>query len=88
MKLNTPYAVFAKATKLKVLRRLNKVLVTTSSVPTQMIHSIESKSPSVRIEQLGNKIKLVARLRNAKYDGFRLTLFVMDKISSVEIDVE
>lgn len=45
-------------------------------VPTQMIHSIGGlKSPSGTNKAIGDlaKLKLIARLRNAKYDGFRLT---------------
>lgn len=45
-------------------------------VPTQMIHSIGGlKSPSATNRALGDlaKLKLVSRLRNAKYDGFRIS---------------
>ncbi|KAK6869247.1 Serine/threonine-protein kinase RIO2 [Candida tropicalis] len=45
-------------------------------VPTQMIHSIGGlKSPSATNRAIGDiaKLKLISRLRNAKYDGFRLT---------------
>ena len=45
-------------------------------VPTQMIHSISGmKAPSGTQRAIGDlaKLKLVARLRNATYDGFRLT---------------
>lgn len=45
-------------------------------VPTQMIHSIGGlKAPSGTNRALGDlaKLKLVSRLRNAKYDGFRIS---------------
>lgn len=45
-------------------------------VPTLMIHSIGGlKSPSATNRALGDlaKLKLVSRLRNAKYDGFRIS---------------
>ncbi|CAH6721208.1 serine/threonine-protein kinase Rio2p [[Candida] jaroonii] len=45
-------------------------------VPTQMIHSIGGlKSPTATNRAIGDlaKLKLLARLRNAKYDGFRIT---------------
>ncbi|QEL59991.1 serine/threonine-protein kinase rio2 [Candidozyma auris] len=44
-------------------------------VPTQIIHSVGGlKAPSATNRSLGDlaKLKLVARLRNAKYDGWRL----------------
>lgn len=44
-------------------------------VPTQMIHSIGGlKSPLATNRALGDlaKLKLISRLRNAKYDGFRI----------------
>lgn len=53
-------------------------------VPTPMIHSIGGlRSPSGTNKAIGDlaKLKLVSRLRNAKYDGFRLTYNGIDYLA-------
>ncbi|CAI5755980.1 unnamed protein product [Candida verbasci] len=53
-------------------------------VPTQMIHSIGGmKSPSGTNKAIGDlaKLKLISRLRNAKYDGFRLSYSGFDYLA-------
>lgn len=76
MKLDTSHMRYLTADDFRVLQAMELGSRNHELVPTQMIHSIGSlKSPSATNRALGDlaKLKLVARLRNAKYDGFRIT---------------
>lgn len=76
MKLDTSHMRYLTAEDFKVLQAIEQGSRNHELVPTQMIHSIGGlKSPSGTNRAIGDlaKLKLVARLRNAKYDGFRLT---------------
>lgn len=76
MKLDTSHMRYLTADDFRVLQAMEIGSRNHELVPTQMIHSIGSlKSPSATNRALGDlaKLKLVARLRNAKYDGFRIT---------------
>lgn len=76
MKLETSQMRYVTAEDFRVLKAVEIGSRNHELVPTPMIHSISSsKSPSATTRVLGNlaKLKLVARLRNSKYDGFRLT---------------
>lgn len=76
MKLDTSHMRYLTADDFKVLQAIEQGSRNHELVPTQMIHSIGGlKSPSGTNRAIGDlaKLKLVARLRNAKYDGFRLT---------------
>lgn len=76
MKLDTSKMRYLTADDFRVLQAIELGSRNHELVPTQMIHSIGGlKSPSATNRSIGDlaKLKLVARLRNAKYDGFRLT---------------
>lgn len=76
MKLDTTKMRYLTADDFRVLQAVELGTRNHELVPTQMIHSIGGlKSPSATNRAIGDlaKLKLVARLRNAKYDGFRLT---------------
>lgn len=75
MKLDTSKMRYLTADDFRVLQAVELGSRNHELVPTQMIHSISGlKSPSGTNRAIGDlaKLKLVARLRNAKYDGFRL----------------
>lgn len=76
MKLDTSHMRYLTVDDFRVLQAIELGSRNHELVPTQMIHSIGGlKSPSGTQRALGDlaKLKLVARLRNAKYDGFRIT---------------
>lgn len=76
MKLDTLHMRYLTADDFRILQAIELGLRNHELVPTQMIHSIGGlKSPTATNRSLGDlaKLKLVARLRNAKYDGFRIT---------------
>lgn len=76
MKLDTSHMRYLTADDFRVLQAIEQGSRNHELVPTQMIHSIGGlKSPSGTNRAIGDlaKLKLVSRLRNAKYDGFRLT---------------
>lgn len=84
MKLDTSHMRYLTADDFRVLQAMELGSRNHELVPTQMIHSIGSlKSPSATNRALGDlaKLKLVARLRNAKYDGFRLTYLGYDYLA-------
>lgn len=76
MKLDISHMRYLTTDDFRVLQAMELGSRNHELVPTQMIHSIGGlKSPSATNRALGDlaKLKLVARLRNAKYDGFRIT---------------
>lgn len=76
MKLDTSHMRYLTADDFRVLQGIEIGSRNHELVPTPMIHSIGGlKSPSGTQRALGDlaKLKLVSRLRNAKYDGFRIT---------------
>lgn len=76
MKLDTSHMRYLTADDFRVLQAIELGSRNHELVPTQMIHSIGGlKSPSGTNRALGDlaKLKLVSRLRNAKYDGFRIS---------------
>lgn len=76
MKLDTSHLRYLTSDDWRVLQAVELGSRNHELVPTQMIHSISGmRSPSGTQRAIGDlaKLKLVARLRNAKYDGFRLT---------------
>lgn len=76
MKFDTSHMRYLTADDFRILQAIELGSRNHELVPTQMIHSIGGlKSPSGTNRALGDlaKLKLVARLRNAKYDGFRIT---------------
>lgn len=75
MKLDTSHMRYLTADDFRVLQAIELGLRNHELVPTVMIHSISGlRSPSGTNKAIGElaKLKLVSRLRNAKYDGFRL----------------
>lgn len=75
MKLDTSHMRYLTADDFRVLQAVELGSRNHELVPTQIIHSVGGlKSPSATNRSLGDlaKLKLVARLRNAKYDGWRL----------------
>ncbi|WPK27584.1 hypothetical protein PUMCH_004977 [Australozyma saopauloensis] len=84
MKLDTSHMRYLTADDFKVLQAMEIGSRNHELVPIEMIHSIGSlKSPSATNRSLGDlaKLKLVARLRNAKYDGFRITYLGYDYLA-------
>lgn len=84
MKLDTSHMRYLTADDFRVLQAIELGSRNHELVPTQMIQSIASlKSPSATNRALGDlaKLKLVARLRNAKYDGFRITYLGYDYLA-------
>ncbi|EMG48147.1 RIO2 Serine/threonine-protein kinase RIO2 [Candida maltosa Xu316] len=76
MKLDTSHMRYLTSDDFRVLQAIELGSRNHELVPTQMIHSIGGlKSPSATNRAIGDiaKLKLISRLRNAKYDGFRLT---------------
>lgn len=76
MKLDTSHMRYLTSDDFRVLQAVELGSRNHELVPTQMIHSISGmKAPSGTQRAIGDlaKLKLVARLRNATYDGFRLT---------------
>ncbi|EGV66893.1 Serine/threonine-protein kinase rio2 [Yamadazyma tenuis] len=76
MKLDTSHMRHLTADDFRVLQAVELGSRNHELVPTQMIHSIGGlKSPTATNRAIGDlaKLKLLARLRNAKYDGFRIT---------------
>lgn len=76
MKLDTSHMRYLTSDDFRVLQAVEIGSKNHELVPTQMIHSIGGlKSPSGTNKAIGDlaKLKLVSRLRNATYDGFRLT---------------
>ncbi|ABN68261.2 predicted protein [Scheffersomyces stipitis CBS 6054] len=76
MKLDTSHMRYLTSDDFKVLQAVEIGSRNHELVPTTLIHSIGGlKSPSGTNRAIGDlaKLKLVNRLRNAKYDGFRLT---------------
>ncbi|RLV92372.1 Serine/threonine-protein kinase RIO2 [Spathaspora sp. JA1] len=76
MKLDTSHMRYLTPDDFRVLQAVEIGTRNHELVPTTLIHQISKmKSPSGTNRSIGDlaKIKLVSRLRNAKYDGFRLT---------------
>ncbi|KAG5420358.1 rio2 [Candida metapsilosis] len=76
MKLDTSHMRYLTSDDFRVLQAVEQGSRNHELVPTPMIHSISGmKAPSGTQRAIGDlaKLKLVARLRNATYDGFRLT---------------
>ncbi|KAM9928044.1 hypothetical protein OXX59_002128 [Metschnikowia pulcherrima] len=76
MKLDTSHMRYLTADDFRVLQAVEMGSRNHELVPTQMIHSMGGlKSPSGTNRAIGDlaKLKLVSRLRNARYDGFRIT---------------
>ncbi|KAI5962648.1 rio2 [Candida pseudojiufengensis] len=76
MKLDTSHMRYLTSDDFKVLQGVELGSRNHELVPTPMIHSLSGlKSSSGTQRAIGDlaKLKLVSRLRNAKYDGFRLT---------------
>ncbi|KAK6453784.1 RIO1 family-domain-containing protein [Scheffersomyces xylosifermentans] len=76
MKLDTSHMRYLTSDDFKVLQAVEIGSRNHELVPTEMIHSMGGmKSPSGTNRAIGDlaKLKLISRLRNAKYDGFRLT---------------
>lgn len=76
MKLDTSHMRYLTSDDFKVLQGLEIGSRNHELVPTTLIHTLGGmKSPTGTNRAIGDlaKLKLVSRLRNAKYDGFRLT---------------
>lgn len=76
MKLDTSHMRYLTSDDFRVLQAVEIGSKNHELVPTPMIHTIGGlKSPSGTNKAIGDlaKLKLVSRLRNATYDGFRLT---------------
>lgn len=76
MKLDTSHMRYLTSDDFKVLQGIELGTRNHELVPTTLIHSLGGmKSPTGTQRAIGDlaKLKLVSRLRNAKYDGFRLT---------------
>lgn len=76
MKLDTSHMRYLTPDDFRVLQAVEIGSRNHELVPTPMIHSIGGmKSPTGTNRCIGDlaKLKLIARLRNAVYDGFRLT---------------
>jgi RIO kinase 2 len=76
MKLDTTHMRYLTTDDFKVLQGIEIGTRNHELVPTSLIHSLGGmKSPTGTQRAIGDlaKLKLVSRLRNAKYDGFRLT---------------
>lgn len=76
MKLDTSHMRYLTADDFKVLQGVEIGSRTHELVPVTMIHHYGGmKSPSGTNKAIGDlaKLNLINRLRNAKYDGFRLT---------------
>lgn len=84
MKLDTSHMRYLTSDDFRVLQAIELGSRNHELVPTQMIHSIGGlKSPSATNRAIGDlaKLKLVSRLRNAKYDGFRITYLGYDYLA-------
>ncbi|KAK6203034.1 RIO1 family-domain-containing protein [Scheffersomyces amazonensis] len=76
MKLDTSHMRYLTSDDFRVLQAIEQGSRNHELVPTTMIHNLGGlKSPTGTNRSIGDlaKLKLVSRLRNAKYDGFRLT---------------
>lgn len=76
MKLDTSHMRYLTSEDFRVLQAVELGSRNHELVPTTMINSIGGlKNPAATNRAIGDlaKLKLVARLRNAKYDGFRIT---------------
>ena len=76
MKLDTSQLRYLTSDDFRVLQAVELGSRNHELVPTQLIHSIgELKAPSGTRRALGDlaKLNLIGRLRNANYDGFRIT---------------
>lgn len=84
MKLDTSHMRYLTSDDFRVLQAVELGSRNHELVPTQMIHSIGGlKSPSGTNRAIGDlaKLKLVSRLRNAKYDGFRISYLGYDYLA-------
>lgn len=84
MKLDTSHMRYLTADDFRVLQAVEMGSRNHELVPTQMIHSMGGlKSPSGTNRAIGDlaKLKLVSRLRNARYDGFRITYLGYDYLA-------
>lgn len=77
MRLDTTYMRYLTADDWRVLRAVEKGSHTHEVVPTKLIHQLSnlkqgSGTTNRCISELA-KLDLISRLRNAKYDGYRLT---------------
>lgn len=77
MRLDTTYMRYLTADDWRVLRAVEKGSHTHEVVPTKLIHQLSNLKQGAGttnrcISELA-KLDLISRLRNAKYDGYRLT---------------
>ncbi|KAL7666430.1 non-specific serine/threonine protein kinase [[Candida] zeylanoides] len=76
MKLDTSHMRYLTSDDFKVLQAVEQGTRNHELVPTTLIHQLSGlRAPTATNRCIGDlaKLKLVSRLRNAKYDGFRLT---------------
>ncbi|CAK7896033.1 serine/threonine-protein kinase Rio2p [[Candida] anglica] len=84
MKLDTSHMRYLTADDFSVLQAVEIGTRNHELVPTSLIHHLgRLKSPTGTNRSIGDlaKLKLVSRLRNAKYDGFRLTFSGYDYLA-------
>lgn len=84
MKLDTSHMRYLTADDFKVLKAVEQGSKNHEVVPTTLIHSLSNmRSMSGTNKSIGDlaKLKLVSRLRNAKYDGYRLTYNGLDYLA-------
>lgn len=76
MKLDTSHMRYLTSEDFKVLQAVEAGSRNHDLVPTKLIYQLSSmKNQSAVMKSIGDlaKLKLISRLRNAKYDGYRLT---------------
>ncbi|KAL6944242.1 Serine kinase [Hanseniaspora osmophila] len=84
MKLDTSHMRYLTSEDFKVLQGVEQGSLNHECVPTSLIHRLSGmRSISGTNRSLGDlaKLKLVSRLRNVKYDGFRLTYNGIDYLA-------
>lgn len=84
MKLDTSHMRYLTSDDWKVLLAVEQGTRNHELVPTTLIHNIsQMRSPTGTNRCIGDlaKLKLISRLRNAKYDGFRLTFSGYDYLA-------
>lgn len=84
MKLDVGHMRYLTADDFRVLRAVEQGSRNHEVVPTTMIHNLSGmRSISGTHRSIGDlaKVKLVARVRNAKYDGYRLTYNGFDYVA-------
>ena len=84
MKLDMGHMRYLTADDFKVLKAVEQGTKNHEVVPTGMIHQISGmRASSGTNRAIGDlaKVKLVAKVRNAKYDAYKLTYTGFDYIS-------